>query len=151
MQIGTVGVLRAVVCVGNLLAGLAGALIGLAGVLLGTWVTGRNEDRRWLREQKLKSAAEFITAGLHLYESQLDGSDQRHLTRADRVAWQGKLQTGRSVVHLLCRAETRESADEFAGLVWRAEGAENVTAQSDVVQALRTFNMRLRQEIRSDR
>ncbi|MGW2938500.1 hypothetical protein ACWDA7_43550 [Streptomyces sp. NPDC001156] len=151
MEIGTVGVLRVVVCVGNLLAGLVGALIGLAGVLLGAWVTGRNEDRRWLREQKLKSAADFITAGLHLYESQLDGSDQRHLTRADRVAWQGKLQTGRSVVHLLCRAETRESADEFARLVWRAEGTENVTDQADVVEALRTFNVCLRQEIRSDR
>ncbi|GAA3794459.1 hypothetical protein [Streptomyces chiangmaiensis] len=151
MKIGTVDVLRVVVRVGNLLAGLVGALIGLAGVFLGAWATGRNEDQRWLREQKLKSAADFITAGLHLYESQLDGSDQRHLTRADRVAWQDKLQTGRSVVHLLCHAETRESADEFARLVWRAEGTTNVTEQADVVEVLRTFNTRLRQEIRSDR
>lgn len=151
MKTWTVGVLRVVVGVGNLLAGLVGALIGLAGVLLGAWVTGRNEDRRWLREQKLKSAADFITAGTHLYESQLDGSDQRHLTTADRVAWQDKLQTARSVLHLLCHAETRELADEFAGLVWRAEGTQDVAAQADVVEVLQTFNMRVRQEIRSDR
>jgi hypothetical protein len=139
------------VCVGSLLAGLAGALIGLAGVLLGSWVTSRNEDRRWLRDQKLKSEADFITAGTHLYESQLDGSDQRRLTTADRVAWQDKLQTARSVIHLVCRAETRGSADEFARLVWRAEGTTDMADQAEVVEVLQTFTMRIRQEIRSDR
>jgi hypothetical protein len=136
---------------GNVLAGVVGALIGLAGVLLGTWVTGRNEDRRWLREQKLKSAADFITADLHLYESQLDGSDQRRLTAADRVAWQDRLQTGRSTVHLLCHEETRASADEFAGLVWRAQDTKNVSDQADLVKVLQTFNMHLRREIHADR
>ena len=138
-------------CVGSLLAGLVGALIGLAGVLLGAWVTSRNEDRRWLRDQKLKSAADFITAGTHLYESQLGGSDQRHLATADRVAWQDKLQTARSVIHLLCHAETRGSADEFARLVWRAEGTTDGAGQADVVEALQTLTMRIRLEIRSDR
>lgn len=143
--------LKVEVRVGNVVAGIAGALIGLAGVVLGVWVTGRNEDRRWLREQKLKGAADFITAGTHLYESQLDGSDQRRLTTADRVAWQDKLQIGRSIIHLLCRDETRASADEFAGLVWRAEAPKNVSDEADVVEALRTFNKHLRREIRSDR
>ena len=151
MKTGSVAVLRVVVCVGSLVAGLVGALSGLAGVLLGAWVASRNEDRRWLRDQKLKSAADFITAGTHLYESQLDGSDQRRLTTADRVAWLDRLQTARSVIHLLCDAETRGSADEFAGLVWRAEGAEDVADEAEVVQALQTLNMRIRHEIRSDR
>jgi acyl-CoA reductase-like NAD-dependent aldehyde dehydrogenase len=140
-----------VACVGNVLPGVAGALIGLVGVLLGAWVTGRNQDQRWLREQKLKSAADFITAGLHLYESQLESSDQRRLTTADRVAWQDKLQTGRSHIHLLCRDETRESADKFASLVWREDGTKNVQDQADVVKVLRAFNKHLRREIRSDR
>lgn len=91
----------------NVLPGVVGAFIGLAGVLLGTWATGRSEDRRWLRDQKLRSAADVITAGLHLYESQLDGSDQRRLSTADRVAGQDRPQTGRSHIHLLCGAETR--------------------------------------------
>ncbi|RSM52597.1 hypothetical protein DMH03_40160 [Amycolatopsis sp. WAC 01376] len=128
-----------------------GGLIGLAGVLLGAWITGRNQDRRWLREQKMKSAADFITAGMHLYESQLDDSDQRRLTTADRVAWQDKLQTGRSHIHLLCREETRESADKFARLVWRYKGTKNVSEEADVVDVLRAFNEHIRREIRSDR
>lgn len=123
----------------------------MAGVLLGAWLTDRHADRRWLREQKLKNAAAFIAAGTHLFESQLDGSDQRHLTREDRVAWQDKLQTSRSVLHLLCRDDTRACADQFAGLVWRSEGTKNVSDEADVVQVLRTFTMRLRREIRSDR
>jgi hypothetical protein len=130
---------------------LRGPLIGLAGVLLGAWVAGLNEDRRWLRDQKLKSAADFITAGTHLYESRLDGSDQRRLTTADRVAWQDRLQAARSVIHLLCRAQTRGSADEFARLVWRAEGTTDMADQAEVVEVLQRFNMRVRQEIRSDR
>lgn len=89
----------------NVLPGVVGALIGLAGVLLGAYATGRSEDRRWLREQKLRSAADMITAGLHLYEAQLERSDQRRLTTADRVAWQDRMQTGRSHIHLLCGAE----------------------------------------------
>ncbi len=138
-----------VACVGNLLPGVVGALIGLAGVVLGAWVTGRNEDRRWLRQQKLRSAADLITSGTHLYESQLDGSDQRRLTTVDRVAWQNKLQTGRSCIHLLCRDETRKSADEFAGLVWREEGSKHVSDEEDVVKVLRTLTKHLRREIRS--
>ncbi|WBB59257.1 hypothetical protein O7599_27270 [Streptomyces sp. WMMC500] len=134
----------------NVLPGVVGALIGLAGVLLGASATGRSEDRRWLREQKLKSAADMITAGLHLYEAQVDGSDQRRLTTADRVEWQDRLQTGRSHIHLLCGAETRAAADGFAGLAWRKEGSRNVPDQADVVRALREFNRHLRREIRSD-
>jgi hypothetical protein len=70
------------------LPGFVGAVIGLAVVLLGAWVTSRNQDRRWVREQKLRSAADFITAGLHLYESPLENSDQRRLKTEDRVAGQ---------------------------------------------------------------
>ncbi|MFI9455830.1 hypothetical protein [Amycolatopsis sp. NPDC052450] len=116
---------------GNVLAGIVGAVVGLAGVLLGAWVKGRDEHRSWLRDQKLKSAADLVAAVLHLYESQRDSSDQRHLTPADRVAWQDKLQTSRSIVHLLCRDETRESADKFASMGWRAKDAENVPKQAD--------------------
>jgi uncharacterized protein YneF (UPF0154 family) len=37
----------------NLLAVLIGALIGLGGVVAGTWLQGRKEHQRWLRDQKL--------------------------------------------------------------------------------------------------
>ncbi|MBB5850272.1 hypothetical protein ACFQ05_23970 [Amycolatopsis umgeniensis] len=136
---------------GSVVSGLAGALIGLVGVLLGAGVTSRYQDRRWLREQKLKGAAEFIAAGMHLYESQLSRSDQHRVTTAERVAWQDRLQTGRSQVHLLCRSETREAADKFAGLVWRYEGTKKVSEEADVVEALRGFTDTIRREIRSGR
>ncbi|WP_326795970.1 hypothetical protein OG946_11155 [Streptomyces sp. NBC_01808] len=92
----------------------------------------------------------MITAGLHPYEAQLDGSDQRRLSTADRVAWQDRLQTGRSHIHLLCGPETRAAADRFSGLVWRNEGTRNVSDQADVTASLRAFNRHLRGEIRSD-
>ncbi|MEO3847802.1 hypothetical protein ABGB09_09125 [Streptomyces sp. B8F3] len=89
-------------------------------------------------------------AGLHLCEAQLDGSDRRRLSTADRVAWQDRLQTGRSHIHLLRGAETCAAADRFSGLVWRNEGTRNVSEKADVVRALRAFNGHLRREIRSD-
>lgn len=134
----------------NVLPGVVGALIGLAGVLLGTYATGRSEDRRWLREQKLRSAADMVTAGLHLYEAQLERSDQRRLTTADRVAWQDRMQTGRSHIHLLCGAEARAAADAFSGLVWRYEGSRHVSDEAEVRRALGALTRELRREIRSD-
>jgi hypothetical protein len=46
----------------NLLAVLIGALIGLGGVVAGTWLQGRKEHQRWLRDQKLHAATDFIGA-----------------------------------------------------------------------------------------
>ncbi|TNC27289.1 hypothetical protein [Amycolatopsis alkalitolerans] len=134
----------------NILAGVVGAAVSLAGVLLGAWLKSRNEHRSWLREQKLKSAADLIAAVSHLYESQRDSSDQSRLTPADRVAWQDKLQTGRSIMHLLCRDETRESASAPASFAWQRKD-KNVPEQADVVKALQAFNVHVRREIRSDR
>ncbi|WP_033337584.1 hypothetical protein [Catenuloplanes japonicus] len=130
----------------EILPGLVGAFIGLAGVMIGAWLGNRHQDRRWLREQKLKAATELTTAGTHLYESQLDDADQRSLTPADRVAWQDRLQAGRAQIHLLCRDDTRDAADRFASLVWRTAGAKPQD-EGEVVAALRTFTARLRREI----
>ncbi|MFI5842104.1 hypothetical protein ACIA8K_20560 [Catenuloplanes sp. NPDC051500] len=131
----------------EILPGLIGGVVGLAGVLLGAWLGSRGQDRRWLREQKLKAATELTTAGSHLYESQLEGADQRRLAPADRVAWQDRLQAGRSQIHLLCGDDTRAAADRFAGLVWRNAGAETQD-QDEVVKALQALTACVRREIR---
>ena len=44
----------------TLLAGIGGALIGLMGVAIGAWLQGRREHQRWLRDQKLRAAIDFI-------------------------------------------------------------------------------------------
>jgi hypothetical protein len=46
----------------NLLAVLIGALIGLGGVVAGTWLQGRKEHQRWLRDQKLHAAIDIQVA-----------------------------------------------------------------------------------------
>ena len=104
-----------------------------------------------MREQKLKAATEIVAAGTHLYHSQLDGTEQRRLSTAERVMWQDRLQAGRSHIHLLCRRETRDAADKFVSLVWRREGTENVADDADVVEALKALTDHLRHELRSDR
>ncbi|MFI1825225.1 hypothetical protein ACH41E_02055 [Streptomyces sp. NPDC020412] len=46
----------------NILAVAIGAAIGFIGVVFGSWFTVRRQDRRWIREQKLKAGIGFNTA-----------------------------------------------------------------------------------------
>lgn len=46
----------------NLVAVFIGALIGVGGVIAGTWLQGRKEHQRWLRDEKLRAAVGFIGA-----------------------------------------------------------------------------------------
>ncbi|HEX9352963.1 MAG TPA: hypothetical protein VF933_03965 [Streptosporangiaceae bacterium] len=56
------------VAMDNLLAGVIGALVGLAAVAVGAWLQGRKEHQRWLRDQKLRAAIDFIGATGDLYD-----------------------------------------------------------------------------------
>ncbi|MFG1927757.1 hypothetical protein [Cryptosporangium sp. NPDC048952] len=134
---------------GNLLPGIAGGLIGLAGVLLGAWIGSRSQDRRWVREQKLKAATEVTTAGMHLYQSQLEGATQRRHSTTDRMLWLDRLQAGRSQMHLLCSRETRDASDRLAELVWREEGTDTPADEAEVIKALQALTDSLRREFRT--
>jgi len=54
-----------------LLAGIGGALIGLIGVRIGAWLQNRREHQRWLRDQKLRAAIDFIAGTGDLYQRRL--------------------------------------------------------------------------------
>src|SRR6185312_10774514 len=86
----------------NLLAVLIGALIGLGGVVAGTWLQGRKEHQRWLRDQKLHAAIDFIGArgDLDLQRRQLASGGAGDMN--EKAVW-ARVQDGRSALHLLCQ------------------------------------------------
>ncbi|HXJ24874.1 MAG TPA: hypothetical protein VNH17_04200, partial [Streptosporangiaceae bacterium] len=89
----------------NLLAVLIGALIGLGGVVAGTWLQGRKEHQRWLRDQKLHAAIDFIgaTGDLDLQRRRLASGGAGGMN--EKAVW-ARVQDGRSALHLLCQAST---------------------------------------------
>ncbi|GAA0349540.1 hypothetical protein NE235_36465 [Actinoallomurus spadix] len=132
----------------NVLAGVIGALLGFSGALLGAWIKSRDEQQRWLRDQKLASAAEMISAGSNIFELRSGNSDWlQSLEPGELRVWQSQLQKGRAVIHLLCTQETRDNADSFARSCWRATTSDS---EDKVVTALRAFNASLRKEIGSE-
>lgn len=132
------------------MAGLIGALLGFSGALLGAWIRSRDEQRRWLRDQKLAGAAEMVSAGTNIFEFRdgskdwLDSFDPRELRE-----WQSQLQKGRAVIHLLCTQETREHADSFAEWCWRTNASDD-KHKDKTIRALQAFNASLRKEIGSE-
>ncbi|MBA9002204.1 hypothetical protein [Thermomonospora cellulosilytica] len=133
---------------GNVLAGLIGALLGFSGALLGAWIQSRGEHRRWLRDQKLAGAAEMVSAGTNIYELRSGGREWLESFEPGELReWQSQLQKGRAVIHLLCAQETRDHADSFAQACWRAKTPDDEHA---AVMALRAFTASLRKEIGSE-
>jgi hypothetical protein len=134
----------------NVLAGVIGALLGFSGALLGAWIKSRDEQRRWLRDQKLAGAAEMVSAGSNIFELRSGNKDWlESLDPSELREWQSQLQKGRAVVHLLCTRETRGHADSFVQSCWRSKtlGDEHY---DKTVAALRAFTASLRKEIGSE-
>ena len=80
------------------------------GVAIGAWLQGRREHQRWLRDQKLRAAIDFIGG-----TGDLDQRRRQHLsdgsTLSDAQATWVRVQDGRSALHLLCEAETVDMAE----------------------------------------
>jgi hypothetical protein len=127
----------------NLLAVLIGALVGVTGVIAGTWLQGRKEHQRWLRDQKLHAAIDFIGAAGDLHDR------RRHPPAspdpsAEQDTWT-RIQDGRSALYLLCMTDTVEAAEALITGVRRTppktdsgEGSdETITLLRDLVQRLR--------------
>ncbi len=89
----------------SLVAGLLGALVGLIGVAVGNWIQGRKEHERWLRDQKLQAAIEFIgaTGDLHQRGDELRAAGTSPID--ERAVLEGT-KNGRSALYLLCDADT---------------------------------------------
>jgi hypothetical protein len=136
--------------VANVVAGIIGALLGFSGALLGAWIKSRDEQQRWLRDQKLAGAAELVSAGSSIYELRSGSKDgPASLDASGLLEWQSQLQRGRAVIHLLCTQETRDHADSFAQSCWRTKRSPEEHYDSTIT-ALRAFTASLRREIGSE-
>lgn len=132
----------------NVLAGIVGALLGFSGALLGAWIKSRDEQRRWLRDQKLAGAAEMVSAGSNIYELRSGAKEWLESFEPGELReWQSQLQRGRAVIHLLCAQETRDRADSFAQSCWRSKAPDHF---DQTIAALKAFTASLRKEIGSE-
>ena len=128
----------------NLLAVLIGALIGLGGVVAGTWLQGRKEHQRWLRDQKLHAAIDFIgaTGDLDQQRRQLASGGAGDMN--EKAVW-ARVQDGRSALHLLCQASTVEAAEAVIMRVGHTRAGSG--SGDDATPLLRDLVGRLRAEL----
>jgi hypothetical protein len=136
--------------VASTIAGLLGALIGVLGVALGAWLNGRRDDRKWLRDQKLRAAAEFITAAGQLFDHRRS-PDPHESTRGEHDELTKRVQSGRSTIHLLCGSGTVELADQLARRVYRTTPDVGDDYRDSTIGLLIEFTDRLRVELGSQR
>ena len=130
----------------TLLAGLGGALIGLIGVALGSWLQGRREHQRWLRDQKLRAAIDLIGGTGDLYQRRRQLASSGSSIINGQAAWV-RVQDGRSALHLLCEASTADAAEAVVMRVGHT--AAEADQDEEATALLREFVRRLRAELRA--
>jgi hypothetical protein len=135
------------VAVATLLAGIGGALIGLMGVAIGAWLQSRREHQRWLRDQKLRAAIDFIGGTGDLYQRRRQFRSEGSSVIDGQAAWV-RIQDGRSALHLLCEASTVDAAEAVVVRIGRV-AAEADQDDEEVTALLRNFVQRLRTELRA--
>jgi hypothetical protein len=131
---------------GNLLAGMIGALVGLVGVAAGAWLQGRKEHQRWLRDQKLQAAIDFIGATGELYDHRRHPLPPGAASIDESAQW-ARAQDGRSALYLLCDQRTVEAAETLITSVRRLEPATDGSHNDEVLSLLRDLVRRLRAEL----
>jgi hypothetical protein len=132
----------------NVLAGLLGAVIGLAGVLTGAWLNARREDRRWLRDQRLRASVEFLSACGLLYDRRRQVRTE--LTAEQEIEQRHLIQTSRSALLLLCTTETADLADRLAQTVLKTSPNTPPDNHAATISLLRQFTQKLRIELHVD-
>jgi hypothetical protein len=131
---------------GNLLAGVIGALVGLVGVAAGAWLQGRKEHQRWLRDQKLRAAIDFIGATGDLYDHRRRPLPPGTPSIDESTRW-ARAQDGRSALYLLCDQRTVELAETLITSVRHLEPAADGSHNDEVLSLLRDLVRRLRAEL----
>ncbi len=132
----------------NLLAVLIGALVGASGVIAGTWLQGRKEHQRWLRDQKLRAAIDFIGATGDLHDNRRN-PPARPDPSAERDTW-ARIQDGRSALYLLCTTGTVEAAEALVtGVRLTPPITDTSQADDETIALLRDLVQRLRHELRA--
>ena len=131
----------------TLLAGIGGALIGLMGVAIGAWLQSRREHQRWLRDQKLRAAIDFIGGTGDLYQRRRQLRSEGSSIIDGQAAWV-RLQDGRSALHLLCEASTVDAAEAVVMRIGHI-AAEADQDDEEATASLRDLVQRLRTELRA--
>lgn len=130
--------------VANLLAVMIGALVGLASVGVGAWLQARREQARWVRDQRLRAATDFLGATGGIY-------DRRRRPPEDATIDDGwefvRAHNARSALYLLCHADTMRVAEELFQMARSAEPTSDDSPDRKVVELLRDLNARLRREL----
>ncbi|WHT22329.1 hypothetical protein N8J89_15050 [Crossiella sp. CA-258035] len=130
----------------NILAGVIGAVLSLIGVLLGVWLNGRREERRWLRDNKLASATDYIAAAGNLYNFRRKEADARpEVDEQTRAEWTDRMQRSRAAIHLLCEPETVQRLEDLSAIIWRTKPADD--RFEDSTAALSEFTKAVRAEL----
>ena len=130
----------------NLLAVLLGGLVGASGVVAGTWLQSRKEHQRWLRDQKLHAAIDFIGATGDLHDLRRHSSAMPDPS-AERDAW-ARIQNGRSALYLLCTTSTTEAAEALiTGARHTPPMTDDGQGDDETIALLRDLVQRLRQEL----
>ena len=130
----------------NLLSVLIGALVGVGGVVAGTWLQGRKEHQRWLRDQKLHAAIGFIGAAGDLHDRRLHPSADPD-SSTEQAIWT-RIQDGRSALHLLCTTSTVETTEALVtGVRHTQPKTGDGSQEDDTITLLRDLVQRLRHEL----
>jgi hypothetical protein len=137
------------VLMGTLLAGVIGALVGLLGVGTGAWLQGRKEHQRWLRDQKLRAAVDFIGATGDIYDRRRQPRRRRD-SAEDSAQW-ARAQDARSALYLLCESTTVHAAEVLIQRVRQVEPRADGSHDSEIITLLQDLVRRLRQELGAGR
>src|SRR5262249_60906201 len=120
----------------TLLSVLGGALIGLIGVALCSWLQGRREHQRWVRDQKLRAAIDLIGGVGDLYQRRRQLASSGSSIIDGQAAWV-RVQDGRSALHLLCEASTADAAE--AGVMRVGHTAAEADQDEEATALFREF------------
>ena len=131
------------------LAALA-VVAGAAGVIVGAWLTERREDKRWLKDQKLRGVSEFLTSTGQLHDV-LRSIGDGDLSAEAKASLRQPTVAGRSTVHLLCEESTRHWADELFRHVHYTNPALPQEYHQHVIELLRRVTLCARMEIGTSR
>lgn len=130
----------------TLLAGVLGAVIGLLGVAVGAWQQGRKEHQRWLRDQKLRAAVDFIGATGDIYDQRREAVKQGTGPADESIQWH-RAQDGRSAVHLLCDDHTVDLAESLVVAVRHFIPGVGGSHDEAIISMLRELVQHLRVEL----
>jgi hypothetical protein len=130
-----------------LIAGIVSALVGVLGVGIGAGLQGRDNRRRWLHDQKLHAAVDFIATTGDVYDHRLLGNAAANPS-VERELWQ-RVQKSRSVLYLLCDGQTVKKAEELIKGVRKFKPTADHSGEDAVISLLRQLVELLRRELRT--